>query len=283
MTPLDCKNARLGLRELRRGRQSSDREQELRQHLTQCQDCSRLAEAEGRLDEVLMRLPRYVPSALLKERLASTLGVEYGGVIDVEGGSRPRGPKPAGRDGWHPIATYGGWLTAAAVASVALVMLLSMSPSRSAPLQVERLVAEGVGDHLRLLYAERPLEIASGGIHQVKPWFSGKLDFAPIVSFEGDEEFPLQGGAIALFVDRKAAAFIYKHRLHAISLFVMQAQGLPWPVQPRETIGGVQAYVESSRGFNVVLWKTGDLGYVAVSDVSAADLRQLVSRLGSSP
>ena len=31
-------------------------------------------------------------------------------------------------------------------------------------------VAEAINDHLRVLYSEHPVEIESGGIHQVKPW-----------------------------------------------------------------------------------------------------------------
>jgi hypothetical protein len=45
-----------------------------------------------------------------------------------------------------------------------------------------------------VLLSQRPLEIESGGgLHQVKPWFEGRLDLAPIVSFEGDTDFPLKG------------------------------------------------------------------------------------------
>ena len=50
----------------------------------------------------------------------------------------------------------------------------------------QELVTEAVNDHLRVLYAEHPVEIESGGIHQVKPWFSGRLDFAPALNFSGD-------------------------------------------------------------------------------------------------
>jgi anti-sigma factor RsiW len=69
-----------------------------------------------------------------------------------------------------------------------------------------------------MLYAEQPIEIESGGIHQVKPWFAGRLDFAPRLAFEGDADFSLAGGSVAYFIDRKAAVFILKHRLHVITL-----------------------------------------------------------------
>ncbi|WP_248353531.1 hypothetical protein [Anaeromyxobacter oryzae] len=32
-----------------------------------------------------------------------------------------------------------------------------------------------------MLASQHPIEIETGGSHQVKPWFEGKLDFAPVV------------------------------------------------------------------------------------------------------
>src|SRR5262249_6674456 len=118
--------------------------------------------------------------------------------------------------------------------------------------------------------SSHPVEIESGGIHQVKPWFTGKVDFAPRVAFSGDEEFPLQGGALARFGDRSAAVFVWKRRLHTVSLFTFRADGLPLPVERRPA---------HSHGFTVLLWRDGDLGYALVSDVSAADLELLAAKL----
>jgi anti-sigma factor RsiW len=140
------------------------------------------------------------------------------------------------------------------------------------------LVAEAVTDHLRGL-SSRPLGIESGGLHQVKPWFAGRLDFAPVVGFEGDAEFPLKGGAVEYFVDRKAAVFVYARRLHTISLFVFRADGLPWPASGLTPLGRVQAYRTTSRGFAVMLWRAGELGYALVSDAAPAELDQLAEKL----
>jgi anti-sigma factor RsiW len=134
----------------------------------------------------------------------------------------------------------------------------------------DRVAAEAVNDHLRLL--ERGVSVASGGIHQVKPWFAGKLDFAPVVGFAGDDDFPLEGGAVERFLDRKAAAFVYGRRLHHITLFVVRADGLRWPAAPEAM---------SRRGFNTLTWRQGELGYVLVSDVDARDLAELGARLGA--
>jgi anti-sigma factor RsiW len=45
-------------------------------------------------------------------------------------------------------------------------------------------------------------------------------------------------------------------------------------------MGQIASYGASSRGFNVLLWRAGDLGYALVSDLGAAELRELGAKLG---
>ena len=156
-----------------------------------------------------------------------------------------------------------------ALSFVGIVLFFGRRVDRNAP--ESPLVVEAVNDHLRVLYSEHPLEIESGGIHQVKPWFAGRVDFAPIVKFEGDADFPLQGGLVAYYIDRKAACFVYKHNLHVITLFVVPAHDLPWPRAGRMT--------SDSRGFHAILWRSGDLGYALVSDLSMPELTLLEHKL----
>ena len=144
-------------------------------------------------------------------------------------------------------------------------------------------MGEAVNDHLRLLASPRPLDVESGGLHQVKPWFGGRLDFAPVVAFEGDADFPLKGGSVGYFRDRKAAVFVYARRLHPISLLVFRAEGLAWPTRGLTRINGVDASVASERGFNVIVWRRGELGYALVSDVDAGELTALAGRLTRAP
>jgi anti-sigma factor RsiW len=143
------------------------------------------------------------------------------------------------------------------------------------------LVAEAVNDHLRLLASQHPLDIENGDYHRVKPWFAGRLDFAPEVTFEGDAEFPLKGGAVGYFRDRKAAVFVYARRLHPITLLVFRATGLEWPPRRVSTANGGTVDAADERGFTVLMWRRGELGYALVSDVDARELRELAGRLGA--
>jgi anti-sigma factor RsiW len=163
---VNCDDVRLHLREHERGRLPAATATEVDGHLATCPDCAHVAAAEAELTDVLeRRLPQHPASYALKRRLAAQWPA----------------PAPARR-------RWTAWRPAAALAVAALVLLAlplvyyERATLREASARRE-LVAEAVNDHLRVLSSPRPLEIESGGIHQVKPWFEGRLDFAPVVAF----------------------------------------------------------------------------------------------------
>jgi len=159
----------------------------------------------------------------------------------------------------------------AAAASIALVVAGSTAIFVQQRSELRQLESETVNDHLRILEGA-PLAQVAGGLHEVKPWFGGKLDFAPAVRFAGNDDFPLQGGAVEPFLDRRAAVFVYKRRLHTASLFVVRCDGLAFPTSVRTRI---------VRGFSVALWKTGDQGYALVSDLNLPELLELRGEIAS--
>jgi len=260
---MKCREVRELLLDYQRGRLEPDRARELRTHLEACPTCARAEAAEALLTDILDRqLPQHPAPLALKRRLAAQWPATA-----------------AARQSWW--RRWGRSLVPAAAVALLLLVTLPLYYQRATDRQpgASEMVREAVNDYVRLLASQHPLEIESGGIHQVKPWFEGRLDFAPQVAFEGHAEFPLRGGAVGSFLDRKAAVFVYARRLHTISLFVFQAEGLPWPAGGLRPLGRVQAHVTGSRGFTVVLWQTGGLGYALVSDIDAPELLQLAERL----
>src|SRR5437773_2588231 len=248
---MDCEDVRTYLLDDHRGQLAPELAREVRAHVERCAACAHDDAAEHALSELLeRRLPQHPAPLALKRRLAAQWPAP---------GAAPAPWWPRWRRAVAPA------LAAALVLAVAAPWLTGRLPASGRGDGAQALVAEAVNDHLRVLLSEHPLEVESGGIHQVKPWFAGRLDFAPVVPFGGDVEFPLKGGAVGWFVDRKAAVLVYQRRLHPISLFVFRADGLPWPARGGERIGGVDAYRQTARGFTVVLWRTGDLGYALVS------------------
>lgn len=260
---MDCRDARPLLAEHGTGKLDPGRAGELAVHLGGCADCQRLAAAEGALNDALARLPRPAAPARLTARLADMV-------------QAAENPAPAGRARGRWAVWGSPFVSACVAAALVLVVTRAMTPVPPAP---AALVNEAVNDHLRVVASTHPVEIESGGIHQVKPWFTGRLDFAPRVTFSGDADFPLQGGAVGYVVDRKAAVFLFKRRLHAITLLVFPADGLAWPDGPSKRLGRLDVTETTSRGFSVLLWRDGGLGYALVSDVNPHDLETLAGKI----
>jgi anti-sigma factor RsiW len=261
---MTCEDARAQLLDYQRGRLAFPAESEVRAHLDGCADCTRDDALEHELTKALeQRLPLHPASIALKRRLAA------------------QWPTPSTQRSWwrrwRPVL-----MPALAVAALLMLVTPVLYHERTASRMAgERagLVAEAVNDHLRVLASQHPLDIESSDVHQVKPWFEGRLDFAPRVGFEGDAEFPLKGGALGYFRDRKAAVFVYARRLHPITLLVFRADGLPWPTRAQTPAGPPEVYRTVDRGFNVIMWRTDELGYALVSDVDARDLNALAARI----
>jgi len=265
----DCRTMRELLLDAVRGRLAAPQSVAFTAHLQTCSDCRRLFEREQALEHALERRPRHALPDSLREKLAGTLATAAAppAASAPAAGAAPAPPRRR-LNRWAAMIVPG-----LAAALLAALLVRGFGGSR------QPLIDEAINDHLRVLYAQHPIEIESGGIHQVKPWFAGKLDFAPVLEFSGDEEFPLEGGAIALFADRKAATFVFKHRLHTASLFVFRSQDLSFPSHPDRAVGGRSAASAASRGFNVLLWRDHDLGYALVSDMDPAALARLAEKV----
>jgi len=163
-----------------------------------------------------------------------------------------------------------GWLRQVAVLLLACgvtaaVTMLVMS--RMADIAgLERDVATA---HVRSLLQESAIQIASSETHIVKPWFAGRLDFAPSVRDLTADGFPFAGARLDFIGERRVAALVYRRRLHVVNVFL-------WPSAdgtdsaPRDLV---------HRGYNMVTWSRAGIAYWAISDLNMAELRQLQSLL----
>jgi len=165
--------------------------------------------------------------------------------------------------------TWGGIAAGMAAASVI---------SWNAALMQARVGGEGVLErevasaHVRSLMAEGHLnDVVSTDQHTVKPWFQGKLDFAPVVNDLAPSGYPLTGGRLDYIDGRPVAALTYRSRLHVLNLF-------EWPAADA---GDAKPELVTRNGYSIVRWKRGGLQYWLVSDASPADLLKFAHVFGT--
>ncbi len=163
-----------------------------------------------------------------------------------------------------PSRKIWGWLAVAAALLLAVItswQVISLLRNGSGD---SVLVAEVVDAHLRSLQPGHLTDVVSSDQHTVKPWFDGKLDFAPPVKDFTEQGFPLQGGRLDVVHGRAIAALVYGHRKHLVNVFV-------WPTS--ETAASPKS--GSQQGYNWTNWRKGGMEFCIVSDTSRADLEQL--------
>src|SRR6185437_8112679 len=109
------------------------------------------------------------------------------------------------------------------------------------------------------------LDVVSTSQHTVKPWFDGRLDFAPPVKDLAAQGFPLIGGRLDYLHGRSVAVLVYSRGKHVIELFV-------WPDS-----GQVHVPARAERdGYNVMHWEANGMSLTAVSDVESSGLEEFV-------
>jgi len=219
---------------------------EMEAHLKECRACAQMVENHRALREALVSgSVAFRAPAGLERRIRASLPRE------------PRAAPASSLLSWR-------WLSLAACATAVVLLTWNLAPRLARTSAQERLTQEVVSSHVRSLMASHLADVVSTDQHTVKPWFDGKLDFAPPVNDLAAEGFPLAGGRLDYLNDRPVAALVYQRRKHFINLFI-------WPASE----GGESGERTATRqGYNVLHWRKGGMNFWAVSDVSAADLEQ---------
>ena len=161
---------------------------------------------------------------------------------------------------WQAI----GWRSATAGAALGMALMLVLStviiPQFEAQWATPSLEGELVGDHVRSMGMGPLIEVASSDRHTVKPWFQGKLDYAPPVPDLSAEGFPLLGGRVEHVGGKAVAALAYARDRHIINVFV-------WPASRPQA-----PQVAVRKGFNLQHWSDGAMQVWVVSDAEAGEV-----------
>ena len=271
---LDCDRVQLELHALRRGWVDPAEREALARHLAGCATCRSEDEADRLLDRLLEeRLPREEMPAELRRALAGIVGASPDERPAPEIAARSA-PRTRPRRVTSRAASGLGAIAAAAVLVAGGALWERAALAHRG--EVARLAEEAVGDHLRVLAAVHPHDLESSASHEVKPWFEGRLDFAPNVPHDVGG-LVLRGGSVGYFLDRKAAVMSYTLRRHVVTLLAFPAHGLPWS----DVGAGPDAIAAqvSVRGLHVFFWRHGDVAYALVADVSPGELSRVAHEL----
>jgi anti-sigma factor RsiW len=221
---------------------------ELESHLEQCPECVAALDAlESLRSSINTAQPYEKMSASFRKKILADLNVKTPAVMI---------PARSTTD-WRWLAAaatllllvYGGWRVAS----------LDRGDNR------ETMMASKIVDaHLRSLQPGHLEDVISTDQHTVKPWFDGKVDFAPPVRDFREEGYSLQGGRLDVIDNRTVAALVYGRRKHVVNVFV-------WPSSEKDAA----PRTGSIQGYQWIDWRDQGMQFYAVSDAAASDLDQL--------
>jgi anti-sigma factor RsiW len=234
MTQQPCDEMRLLIQAELDGELDAARAAGLAQHLADCPACRATREELAALSARLRSQAAY-------HRAPASLRAAFA-------------PPPPARPRRIWIAPFGAGAGLALAACLALFLLLPTQPDITRTL---------VDDHIRALQPGHLMDVVSTDQHTVKPWFDGRIDFAPPVRDFAAQGFPLAGGRIDYVDGHPAAVLIYRRGGHVIDLTI-------WPGPSALPTSGSRA------GYNYRRWSANGLVFWAVSDVEADQLANFV-------
>jgi anti-sigma factor RsiW len=244
---LNCEDTRLLLHANVDGELDLPKSLELEAHVKTCTACAR--------EQLTLRTLRAAFSN-------STLYYDAPGRLESRIKAAVRNARRAeyGRGNLFP---YLGW----AAAAVAALLLISITVRGVLPFgssTSELTAREVIDDHLRSLTQNHLTDVLASNQHTVKPWFDGKISFAPPVSDFTAQGFPLIGGRLDYLDNRPAAAVVYRRRQHIINLFIAPA---PHAID-------TSPVSRARAGYSVIEWSKSGMNYWAVSSLNPSELSQ---------
>jgi anti-sigma factor RsiW len=226
---------------------------EFEKHLQTCQECAGELRDQQNMRQSLRAANLYEPAPpSLRSRIRATLPQEMQ-------------PKPVLVRRSSPFE----WLTVAAAIILAIVFGAKVIPGLDGQKQPGLLAQEIVASHIRSLQPGHLYDVQSTDQHTVKPWFDGKLDFAPPVINLADQGFPLVGGRLDYLENHNVAALVYQRQKHLINVFVWPGDSKSAKLPETQTI----------QGYNMVFGWHGGMYFCAASDLNLAELHRFVNLL----
>lgn len=228
---------------------------EIERHVSTCGECQQLLRELAQVRErVRSGVTLAGAPAALRERITQALDEEA--QVRPPRGGRHRSAVRS-RPFW--IGVFSGAGASALAAGLAFVVF--------GWLFNHGLSQELIADHTRSLIAAHLIDVVSTDQHTVRPWFAGRTDVSPVVADFTSQGYRLLGGRVAELNHQRAAVTVYQHARHIINVF-------SWAIGagrvPKDTM---------LNGYHLAFWKSGNVGYCAVSDAGWSELGALAALL----
>jgi anti-sigma factor RsiW len=238
----------------------------VQQHLATCVRCRQVQE-----EQLALR------SALHDPGLYSEVSPEFAARINkavraAAAEEAAKLEKAAPRPRWVGFLESIRWVPVAAVALAVLSVAGVLTFNRMRTSQEQLMADAALASHIRSLQPGHLIDVESSDRHTVKPWFQGKLDFAPPVPDLSDLGWALIGGRLDYMDGRPVAALVYQRRMHNINVFL-------WPNQG--SMGGSTSDIQQqdAQGYQILHWKGTDMTYWVVSDLNQSELLEFAKAL----
>ena len=226
----------------------------VQRHVESCSSCSAHVESLLKLKATLSELPRPKASGSLREQLVQRL----------RGEKRPL-----------PVALGGRWgLVVAGVAAAMLVVAVSWwAGSYRAD---QRMYASMLANHQRPISPEAATDMMTSDRQSLWRWLNQRTSFIMPSSLLARSEMALAGGRVLSMDGEKVASIQYHMGEKRVSLFAMESHG-PMPTSARKsTFKGQPLFIDTYQGYNVVMWREGDLLICAVSALAHSGLMKML-------
>jgi anti-sigma factor RsiW len=159
-----------------------------------------------------------------------------------------------------PRAATFAWFGGALLMLCALAVLATLH--LRGPAAQAAFVDDLVSSHVRAQISGRDLDVISTDRHTVKPWFNGRIDYAPPVFDLAQEGFALAGGRLDYVGRERVAVLVYHYRKHVIDVYVFP------PGASGPAVSGA-APPPSSEGYALQRWQAAGMTWWAVTDAGA--------------
>ena len=274
----------------------------VQQHVESCDACRRESEGLRALSSALRAAPYHRAPQSLRERIVAGLPgtdetVDTAKAPAPSADARPRERARRGwldrlLDGWRsgprggmggtggmggPVAAGGfgrifapGWAAALLVVLGAVAAGVALNGHRSA--DGGPFADELVESHVRAQVSGRDIDVISTDRHTVKPWFNGRLDYAPPVEDLAANGFALEGGRLDYLAHQRVAVLVYRYQKHVIDVYVF----------PRTASGGADGALPAALGrdgYSIAHWDAEGMTWWAISDAAPDALSGLEAAL----